>query len=273
MTTYRGVSLRYGCDREALSLPLRRVFVESEADASTRAWMDEAIARPHGRAAMMALKMARQVMSDYDANGLLGAHDMRVMGEAQWRRLFAASGVKASGRFLDVGAGEGQVTDTFRPFFEEIVTTEMSSAMARRLRGRGYECHEVDLTTAPLPGRGHEYFNAIALLNVIDRTNLPYTLVGKLRSPLAPGGVLLCAVPLPLRPHVHVGPVTMDPEEILPRSEMGFEHAASTLAELFFLPCGLEVIGLTRVPYLCREAKKKPILTLDDAVFVCRAVS
>ena len=57
---------------------------------------------------MAALALARQVMGDYDANGMLGAHDMRVLGTDQWRRLL---GDRSELTLLDVGAGEGQVPD------------------------------------------------------------------------------------------------------------------------------------------------------------------
>ena len=224
---------------------------------------------------MAALAIARSVMSDYDANGLVGAHDMRVLGTAQARTLFEAAGVHEGGSLLDVGAGEGHVTDELAPLFSRVTTTELSTGMARRLRARGYECHNIDLAEERLPDAAEsEGFDCIALLNVIDRTSRPYRLVERLRTLLRPGGVLLCTVPLPLKPHVHVGPVTVDPEEILPKprgkGRARFEDSMSALAELFFPACGLKPTVLSRVPYLCRGDRRKPVISLDDAVFICR---
>ena len=267
---YRGITLRYECEVSRLSAALRPSFAQLDADEPTRQWLDDAISRPHGTAALIALAMARKVMSDYDANGLVGAHDMRVLGTDQWRQLAGACGIRLGGRALDVGAGEGQVTDELKPLFDEVVTTELSSAMARRLRSRGYACHEVDLALEPLPSGSADRFDAIALLNVIDRTSLPYRLVERLGSMLMPAGVLFCAVPVPLNPHVHIGPVTVDPEEILPIAKGGWEEGVSALADTFFPACGFDVVGLSRVPYLCRGTKKEPVIALDDAVFVCR---
>ncbi|MFK7998189.1 MAG: methyltransferase domain-containing protein [Polyangiales bacterium] len=272
--SYKGAKVRYGCDVEAFPTALRRLWRPLDMDASTKAWIDDAVAHPHGRAAMAALAIARSVMSDYDANGLVGAHDMRVLGTEQARRLLTAAGIKEGGTLLDVGAGEGQVTDELAPLFSAVTTTELSTGMARRLRGRGYECHTLDLAEERLPGSAEaEGFDCVALLNVIDRTSRPYRLVERLQTLLRPGGVLLCTVPLPLKPHVHMGPVTVSPEEVLPtpRGRGNFVDCMSSLAEIFFPACNLEPVLLSRVPYLCRGDRKKPVIALDDAVFVCRA--
>lgn len=259
---YRDVELRYGCDRAALSPALRERFVELDLDEATRAWIDGCHDSPHGAAVLAARAIARKVMSDFDANGMLGVFDMRVLGRAQWRRLLGGG---THGRLLDVGAGDGAVTAELAPLFDEVVTTELSRPMARRLRARGWACHEVDLARSDVPGGP---FDAVALLNLIDRTNLPITILERAAAALAPGGRLLVAAPLPLSPHVHVGSVTVDPDEALPADARTWEAAASELADLVLAPCGLEVRSLSRAPYLCRGGREQPVSILDDAVFV-----
>ncbi len=257
----RGLRLTYGCRLERLDPLLRRSFVQLAADADTRAWIDDCFARPHGPLAFAARALARKVLSDYDANALVGIHDMRVLGTAQWRRLLGMA--RVGGRLLDVGAGDGHVTATLAPLFDEVVATELSGPMARRLRRRGWSCHEVDVATEDLPGAP---FDAVAALNVLDRTARPITLVERLRTLVVPGGVVLLAVPFPLRPHVHVGPATVDPEELLPVAE-GWEAQANALVGDVFEPCGLRLRALARAPYLCRGGAARPVTFLDDAVF------
>lgn len=258
----RGLGFEYGCRRERLAPALRRAFVQLDADDDTRAWIDDCFARPHGPLALAARALAGKVMSDYDANGLVGTHDMRVLGTEQWRRLLGRE--RLGGRLLDVGAGDGHVTAALAPLFDEVVTTELSHPMARRLRRRGWTCHEVDLATADVPGAPYD---AVAALNVLDRTATPITLVERVRQVVGAAGLVLIAVPLPLRPHVHVGPVTVDPEELLPVVE-GWEAQASALADYVFEPCGLRVRALSRAPYLCRGGPDRPVVALDDAIFV-----
>ncbi|MEZ4329582.1 MAG: methyltransferase domain-containing protein [Polyangiales bacterium] len=271
-TAYRGVSMRYALDAQRLGPALAAKAVWLDADPSTRAWIDHALANPHSGWAVAARGALAKVMSDYDANGILGTHDMRVLGQAQWRTLL---GERLRGRVLDVGAGDGHVTaELVAPgpagtTVTDVVTTELSPKMAARLRERGYRCHELDLASAPLPEPGR--FDVIAMLNVLDRSARPLSLLERLRDLLLPGGRLLLAVPLPLSPHVHVGPVTLEPDERLPLDDRSFEHAARTLTELAFEPLGLEVCSLSRVPYLCRGSAKRPVVVLDDSVFVlCR---
>ncbi|MBP7685731.1 MAG: methyltransferase domain-containing protein [Deltaproteobacteria bacterium] len=265
-TAYRGVTLRYGMDPERLGPLLASRAQWLDADPATRAWIDDALEHPHGGWAMAARGALSKLMSDYDANGLLGTHDMRVLGSAQWRTLL---GDRLHGRLLDVGAGDGHVTAELTGAMVDmssVVTTELSPKMAARLRERGFRCHELDLATQALPEPGP--FDVIAMLNVLDRSARPLTLLERLRELLAPRGRLLLAVPLPLSPHVHVGPLTLEPDERLPLDDRSFEHAARTLAELCFEPLGLEVCSLSRAPYLCRGSSKRPVVVLDDSVFV-----
>jgi SAM-dependent methyltransferase len=269
---HRGLSLRYGADARALG-PLAGCFTRLDADPSTRAWIDDCFARPVGAIQLAARALARNVMSDYDANGLVGTHDMRVLGTDQWRQLLDVATLArlSKGRLLDVGAGDGNVTAELAPLVHEVVTTETSSGMAKRLRKRGWVTHEVDLVERGLPDDAGR-FDAIALLNVLDRTSRPLTLLERLRALAAPEARLLCAVPFPLRPHVHVGASTVDPDELLPRVPPGehvWERQARAFAELLFAPLGWHVMRLARAPYLCRGSSKQPVLTLDDAIFVC----
>ena len=267
--------LRYAVREAALSPLLRPVYCRLERDADTEAWLRDAVARPHGAMQLVARNLARKIMSDYDANGVTGTHDMRVLGAAQWRVLLTRAGfTETPRRLLDVGAGEGNVTAALAELLGpgEVVTTELSAPMARRLRKRGWRCHEVDLALEALPGDDTP-FDLVGLLNVLDRTSWPLTLLEKLR-PLT-RGLLLLAVPLPLHPHVHVGPVTLPPEETLPSPLGGnesFEAGANALAELVFKPLGFEVAAFARAPYLCRGGATEPVIVLDDAIFALRAV-
>lgn len=273
---HRGLSLRYGADARALG-PLAGSFTRLDADPSTRAWIDDCFAHPVGAIQLAARALARNVMSDYDANGLVGTHDMRVLGTDQWRQLLDVATLTrlSHGRLLDVGAGDGNVTAELAPLVREVVATETSSGMAKRLRKRGWVTHEVDLVERGLPDDAGR-FDAIALLNVLDRTSRPLTLLERLRALAMPDARLLCAVPFPLRPHVHVGASTVDPDELLPRVPPGehvWERQARAFAELLFVPLGWRVLRLARAPYLCRGPAKQPVLTLDDALFVCAPIA
>ena len=264
-TRYRGVELRYGCDTQRLPDALARAFVELGVDDSTRAFIDRALDEPQSIATTALRDVAAKMVSLYDANGMLGAFSMRVLSTEQWTVLL---GDRARGRLLDVGAGDGEVTAQAAPLFDEIVATETSRPMARRMRKRGFDCHEVDLVAETLPEEAGP-FDVVSVLNVLDRTARPLTLLERLPSLLVPGGALVAAVPVPVRPTVFVGPVQVDPEELLPGGEREFEPAVADLVRFVLEPLGFHVDRLARVPYLCRGDPRRPVEVLDDAVFVC----
>lgn len=266
MAEYRGIDLRYRCETSRLPPSLADGYLRLDADEPTRAWIDDALAHPAGPVRTSLRRAATVVMSDYDANGLFGTYAMRVLGTDQWRQLLGYGG----GRLLDVGAGDGAVTAEIAPLFDEVIATETSRAMARRLRRRGYRTLKLDVTTEPLPIGGP--FDAVALLNVIDRTSRPLSLLERARDLIAPNGRVIVAVPLPLRPHVHVGARTIDPDEQLPIEAEDFETALAALISRVLLPAGLTVERFTRAPYLSRGDTRQPIYVLDDAILVCRRI-
>jgi SAM-dependent methyltransferase len=258
---YRDIELHYGCDRSRLPAELRRVFVELDADESTRAFIDGAIARPEAWTKTALRDLAMKLVSIYDANGLLGAYSMRVLGTAQWKRVLGEGG----GRLLDVGAGDGNVTKEIAPLFDVVVTTELSGPMARRLRASGFVCHEKDIAFETIDDPP---FDVVALQNVIDRTTHPLTLLERVPSLLAEGGRVVLSVPMPLRPAVYVGPAALDPEELLPVGTRDFESGVTALHSRVLRPRGYRVTALSRAPYLCRGDARSPVLVLDDAIFV-----
>lgn len=265
LAPYRGIPLRYACRREALEPTLAARYLELGLDPSTRAWIDDAFDRPTAGLRLAARTAARALMGDYEANAMLDTHDMRVLGREQWVALL---GDASTERWLDIGAGDGRVTREIAAVAKHVVTTETSPRMGKRLRERGFECHVVDVAVEPLPAPGA--FDVVSALNVLDRTHKPYTLLERMRELLAPTGLLVIAVPLPLSPHVHVGAGTVDPDELLPIERGSFELAANTLATLVFPPLGLDVAAFSRVPYLSRGDSRVPVYVLDDAIFVLK---
>lgn len=245
------------CRLEALPLRLRERFEPLPTDPHVEAF---AAGRPHGPLREAARGMLRRVMSDFDADGLLGTCPMALFGERSWEALVGGP----RGRLLDVGAGSGDVTVHARPLFREIVATETARAMARRLRLRGLVCHRVDLAREPLPGGGA--FDVVSILDVLDRCDRPRSLLRASARLLAPGGRLIVSVPLPVRPHVDVGGRTVDPDEPITGRGASWEDALVDLIEGTIEPLGLDVERIARAPYL---SLGRVLHVLDAGVLVC----
>ena len=259
-----GVWLRYECDRARLGSSFRAHFDPLKIDAAARTFVSDAFADPAGPIRTRIFQSMRTLLSDYDAYGLLDMYGMHLLSDAQARELLAAH---ADGTLLDVGAGNGAVTQVLAPMFAEVCATEASRVLRRRLRQRGFKVLQQDLSMSPALDLKA---NAIACLNVIDRCARPRSLLTHLRSMLAPAGRLLLSVPLPLRPHVHIGARTADPEESLPSSQNTWELDATALADELLVPLGFQVERLSRLPYLSRGDATTPLYVLDAAVLILR---
>jgi len=258
---YRDLALHYRIDLARLPLELQQVFVELDADASTRAWIDAAIARPNSRMKTLLRDLAMSFVNFYDANGLTNGFQDRLLSTAQWQRLLGRRGA----RLLDIGAGDGEVTAQLAPLFTEIVTTELSKPMVRRLRRRGYASHYCDLAFEAIDDRD---FDVVALQNVIDRTTHPLRLLDHAEQLLARDGRLVVAVPVPIQPVVYAGTSHVEPAEPMPVGAPDFESAVTELYEQVFVPNGYRVTALSRAPYLCSGSAREPVEVLDDVIFV-----
>lgn len=260
-----GIWLRYGCEGAKLGGSIRGRFVPLSIDAPTRAFVDAALADPAGPLRTRLFQATRRFLSDYDAYGLLGMYGMHLLTKQQVSALLPLGEAQS---LLDVGAGNGAITDVLAPSFERVQATETSRVLRRRLAQRGYSVLNADLSVAADPT---QRFDVIACLNVLDRCARPRSLLTHLKTMLEPGGRLLLSVPLPLRPHVHVGPHTVDAEESLPRSDHVWELDATSLHDDLLRPLGFTVERLARVPYLSRGDADCPLYVLDAAVYVLSA--
>jgi SAM-dependent methyltransferase len=266
-----GASDPYALRRDGLPEALRERAVELAEDEEARAFLAGPGARPHGRVATWLRRAAGAVLSDYDANAWLGFHELFLLSVAQWGRLLGrAPGAPPAGRLLDIGAGSGDVGARLWAHFASVVCTETSSGMARRLRARGVRACVVDLALAPLPSDAGGPFEAVALLNVLDRCARPRSLLRAAAAQVAPGGRVIVATPLPLSPHVHVPGGTVDADEPLPRADGAFEAMVAAFVRDVLAPAGLRVERLARAPYRSRGDAHAPLYELDDAVLVCQ---
>lgn len=240
-------------------------FRELVVDEEWRREVAALLRERHGRLRTFAQRLARLYLSDFDANALTGMYRMQLLPEGAWRRLLEGHG---GGRLLDVGAGSGDVTASLAPCFDEVEATEVSRGMARRLAKRGVRCHALDLTEAPLTGAS---FDAVSLLNVLDRCQRPRRLLEHCLAALAPGGVFIVALALPYRPFYFDGPATPDPLERLecdPGESGKWEDGARRFLERDLLPLGLTLECFARAPYLSAGDSQRPLYELDDVVVV-----
>lgn len=186
------------------------------------------------------------------------APELFLLSESQWRRLLSAGGLQRYESALDVGAGAGDITQEVSPLFHQpVVTTEVGWVAAVRLRLRGFQCVR---TTMPQPSHFERSpFDAVFLLNVLDRCKEPLALLRQLRSLVAPtGGRLVVSFPLP----------TLDLGALA--GARTWEDAVTALHDKVLQPAGWQATSVTRAPYLSQGAAHSvnPVFVLDAAVMV-----
>jgi SAM-dependent methyltransferase len=240
-------------------------FRELPLDAEWKAELEALERGRHGRLRTYAQRLARVYLSDFDANALTRMYRMQLLPSSAWRRLLEGH---VGGRLLDVGAGSGDVTLPLASCFDSVEATEVSRGMARRLERRGVRCHPVDLTDAPLEAPA---FDAVALLNVLDRCQRPRRLLRHCLQAVRPGGVLIVALALPYRPFYFAGPTTPEPLERLECDAAGgrWEDGARRFIERDLLATpGVSLSRFARAPYLSAGDSAQPLYELDDVVVV-----
>jgi SAM-dependent methyltransferase len=242
-------------------------FRELPVDAEWQSEVDALQRGRHGRLRTYAQRLARMYLSDFDANALTGMYRMLLLPTGAWHSMLQGHG---GGRLLDVGAGSGDVTAALAGCFDQVEATEVSRGMARRLERRGVRCHPIDLAEAPLDAPP---FDAVSLLNVLDRCQRPQRLLRHCLQALRPGGVLIVALALPYRPFYFVGPSTPEPLERLGCDAGGsgpqhWEDGARRFLERDLLPLGLTLRRFARAPYLSAGDSARQLYELDDVVAV-----
>ena len=153
----RAPRVEYDCDRSLLAPELQARFVQLDQDDSAKAFL--ATCRPCSVFTVAAFNLLRQFWSITDTNAWLGGGQMHVISQAQAATLLDLRPPAVDlpppppqphrrRRLLDVGAGDGNVTRHLAPLFDEVVATEVSPGMVKRLQARGYAAVQTGDVTA-----------------------------------------------------------------------------------------------------------------------------
>jgi 2-polyprenyl-3-methyl-5-hydroxy-6-metoxy-1,4-benzoquinol methylase len=148
-------------------------------------------------------------LSDFDINGKLDIYPLHLFSSGQLAQFFDG---RRFDRCLDIGAGRGSVTTLLQRHCDKpVIATEMSVEMAQTIEQQfGISCWKEDIAETVDTGRRDQWgtFNLISMLNVLDRTSKPASLLHAANKLLHQGGFVLIASPLPFRPFYFKSPST-----------------------------------------------------------------
>ncbi|XP_037972278.2 protein-L-histidine N-pros-methyltransferase isoform X1 [Plutella xylostella] len=253
----------YQVNSSLLTVELKEKFVQLGPDEETKEFLSASIDKSSWVWTQIWYLLAKAVLRRFwsvtDINGWLGRGSMFVLSSAQATRLLPSA---PSGRLVDVGAGDGEVSRRFAHLYEEKYATEISACMRKVLVGKGYTI--LDTSTWWQSQR----FGCVAMLNLLDRCSEPRAMLRQARAALDPAGVLLLALVLPYKPYVEVTP-NHKPNELLPIEGSTFEEQVVSFVQ-FMETLGFELSSWTRAPYLCEGDFAQAYYWLDDSVYVFR---
>lgn len=265
--------MRYVPDLRYVSPRYEQKFQQLEQDAETSAWL-AAQMNPSRAAAWLSDLLHACCFSRTTANGICQRGGMFVFSTEQFCALTErAPGAGGGGRLLDIGAGDGGVTERAAKLFDTVDVTEVSQSMQWLLKRRGFTV----VDDAFLQSReAQKRYDVVTCLNVLDRCDTPWTLLRNIRTLVKDDGLVVLAVVLPWCPFVEVQNKQKAPSEQLPmsgglcREGARFERAASIMMENVLEVAGFEVVKWSRVPYLSEGSATHQYYALDDALFVLK---
>ena len=177
---------------------------------------------------------------------------------------------RSTGVALDVGAGDGSLNLPMRSFFSRVVATELTVPLVLRLRSVGLDGV---LAEEPRPEwLGAASFDAVLILNVLDRCKDPRRMLEQARALLPSDGRLVISVVLPASQSdaaVSAG-ISQRRWDV---SGDSFESAAAALINNVLLPTGFEPIRVVRAPYFCAGDRYSPVAALDACVVLLKPCS
>lgn len=274
--------LRYTYDAAKLSskLPAREqascVCKPLSLDDETVKWVTSHVTNPCPSTRLAVWRALKRRLYHYDAGVIAFRNFPRnyLLSAAQWRELLdrppasARGSSSASGIALDIGAGDGSLNEPMRALFHRVVATELTTPLVMRLRAVGLDGM---LAEEPRPEwlGGEGRFDAVLILNVLDRCKDPFRMLEQARAMLPPDGRLVVSVVLPASQSDAAASVGGS-QRRWDVSGADFETAAASLVTNVLVPTGFSPLRIVRAPYFCAGDRFSPVAALDACVIVLK---
>lgn len=263
----------YSFDRAKVTDDVCERFIQFHQDEETQQFLSNCYEKADWLFTQLYYSVAKSVlgwfMTSTSINGLLRRGSMFVFSQEQLKQLLQIEDGWRGQNLLDLGAGDGEVTDKMARYYSQVYATEVSSTMVWRLQEKNYKILGLDEWD-----NGTITFDLIGCLNLLDRCNKPMSILHSIRKVLTPGvGKAIVAVVLPFKPYVEQDSKDHSPEEKLLIQGQNFEEQVQFFIKKVFEPAGFNVEKFSRLPYLCEGDLHQSFYLLDDAVFVLKPKS
>jgi SAM-dependent methyltransferase len=264
------MDFEYKINLETLDPNLRPLVINLSPDPELKDVLENWRAHPYSKFKLLFYRILSRFVPLFTIDALLGMYPLYIFGKKIWKRLVPKE--KQGGSLLDIGAGQGFVTSNAKGLFKSIVTTETSIGVAFRLWTKGFVCKVKDVALYPelFPQKS---FDIISILNVIDRSERPNSLLRNSAEFLKDDGYIIIATPLPIRQAVWTTVWNEADESLGLVGQGGFEECLNDFVRTVLTPLGLEPTSIARLPYVCKSDDMDNMEWFDDAIIVCKKIS
>lgn len=178
-------NLEYSCKKRDLHPNLSEVFTKKLISDETEVYRDK-------KSSLYSLKFIFFIIMSvlgfrhYNTMGILGYDTF--LFEADFAKKLIKK--KKEGALLDIGAGNGSITEKFEPFTNTISCLEPSLSFQKILKKKGYRICDAKDT---------KKYTLITIFNVLDVCEDPQKIINHAMDHLAAHGTIMISMPFPIR--------------------------------------------------------------------------
>lgn len=258
----------YDVDEFSLSKELQQKFIQCDMDEESEKFLENCFEKSGWVFTQFFHSVAQVFLGVFfsmtSINGYLNRGSMFVFSQEQFKTLMDLDDSCRDASLLDLGAGDGTVTQTMAKYFKTVFATESSPTMKTRLSEKGFIVSEIDQWQ-------NAQYDVISMLNLLDRMEDPLKLLNDVRLSLKPGGTAIVAIVLPYDPYVEKGSRFVVPDGKMPVKGRRVEDQVNSIVDDVFTPAGFSVKKFTKLPYLCEGDLYHDYFVLYDYVFILKA--
>lgn len=279
------LALRYAYHTNRLAAMLQAVPAAKQArcepfqlDDETIEWVTAHVTSPAPPSRLHVWRALKRRLYHYDAGvvAFRGFPRNYLLSAAQWAELLGRPLGHGQGIALDIGAGDGSLNIPMRPLFSRVVATELTIPLVLRLRSVGLdgvlaESPDPSNVLAHFPEPQPTAFDAVLILNVLDRCKDPFAMLDQARALLAPSGTLVISVVLPASQSDAALGVGSSQRRWNVNGDT-FETACASLVQHVLVPSGFTPTRIVRAPYFCAGDRNSPVAALDACVISLKKI-
>ncbi len=194
----------------------------------------------------------------YNTMWILGYETFLFDESFAWKKILKQKKKKT---LLDIGAGNGSITQIFRKYVEKIYCIEPSPSFQKILQKKWY-------TVVENPGKGK--YDVVTIFNVFDICDNPDELLSIWINSLSEWWLLVISLPFPLCTRSWDNRKIRKTNHLGQKKNTSFEAGVSLVYTDFLRKHQLHVTGFTRLPYIVSLPESQDVSVYDNGLFICQ---